>query len=90
MESSMGIHLTQILGLHYFSSELFAPYQFITYMFMHGGFSHLFFNMFAIWMFGSAIENYWGPKRFIIYYIITGIGAALLHYVIVYIEISPI
>lgn len=90
LDSSMGVSLTNLLGLHYFSSELFEPYQFITYMFMHGGFAHLFFNMFAIWMFGSAIENYWGPKRFFIYYIITGIGAALLHYLIVFIEISPI
>ncbi len=84
---SLDIDLTNILGLHYFESPLFEPYQLVTYMFMHGGLSHLFFNMFAVWMFGSQIENAWGPKRFLIYYLITGIGASLLHYGIVYFEI---
>ncbi|MEA3495938.1 MAG: rhomboid family intramembrane serine protease [Bacteroidota bacterium] len=78
--------LADILGLHYFGSEKFKPYQLITYMFMHGGFSHIFFNMFALWMFGNAIENIWGAKRFLIYYLITGFGAALLHYGIFYLE----
>lgn len=85
---TFNIDLRSILGLHYFTSELFEPFQLITYMFMHGSFSHLFFNMFAVWMFGSAIENAWGPKRFIIYYILTGIGASLLHYAIVFFEIQ--
>jgi membrane associated rhomboid family serine protease len=82
--------LIDILGLHYISSEKFQPYQFITYMFMHGSLGHIFFNMFAVWMFGSAIENLWGPKRFLIYYLITGIGAALIHYTIVYFELRPV
>ncbi|MCB0480334.1 MAG: rhomboid family intramembrane serine protease [Flavobacteriales bacterium] len=82
------IDLRSSLGLHYFSSELFKPYQLITYMFMHGSFGHLFFNMFAVWMFGSAIENTWGQKRFLVYYILTGIGASLLHYGIVFFEIQ--
>ena len=86
-EMSLGIDLTNMLGLHYFESELFEPYQLVSYMFMHGGISHLFFNMFAVWMFGSQIENAWGPKRFLVYYLITGIGASLLHYGIVYFEI---
>ncbi|MDR1878365.1 MAG: rhomboid family intramembrane serine protease [Bacteroidales bacterium] len=72
------IDLYDILGLHYIESELFYPHQFITYMFMHGGFGHIFFNMFALWMFGSSIENYWGAKKMLIYYFITGIGAALV------------
>ncbi len=84
---SLGIDLTDILGLHYFGSELFEPYQLVSYMFMHGGIAHLFFNMFAVWMFGAQIENAWGPKRFLIYYIITGIGASLLHYGIVHVGI---
>ena len=84
------IDLTDILGLHYFSAEKFRPYQFITYMFMHGGFMHIFFNMFALWMFGNALENIWGPKRFLIYYLITGIGAAITHYVVFYFQISPV
>ena len=83
------IDLTDILGLHYWNSEAFRPYQFITYMFMHGSFGHLFFNMLAVWMFGNAIENVWGPKRFLIYYLITGFGAALLHYALVSIDINP-
>ncbi|MBL7883148.1 MAG: rhomboid family intramembrane serine protease [Bacteroidia bacterium] len=77
--SQFQLDLTQQLGLHYWSSDLFKPYQFITYMFMHGGFDHVLFNMFALWMFGNVLENYWGPKRFLIYYMVTGIGAALIY-----------
>ena len=84
------IDLADTLGLHYFGAEKFRPYQFITYMFMHGSFMHIFFNMFALWMFGNVLENYWGPKRFLTYYLITGIGAALTHYVVMYYQISPI
>lgn len=57
----------------------FAPWQFITYMFLHGGFGHIFFNLFALWMFGQNIERIWGTRRFVTYYFLTGIGAALLH-----------
>jgi membrane associated rhomboid family serine protease len=71
------IDIDDILGLHYFQSELFYPHQLITYMFMHGGFGHIFFNMFALWMFGNTIENHWGGKKFLFYYLVTGIGAAL-------------
>lgn len=83
--------LTDILGLHYFASQKFAPYQFITYMFMHdpSGIGHIFFNMFAVWMFGSVLEQVWGPRKFLIFYIVTGIGAALVHYLVFYYEISP-
>jgi membrane associated rhomboid family serine protease len=70
--------LTNYLGLHYFSSDLFRPYQLVTYMFMHGGIDHVFFNMFALWMFGNVLENFWGSKRFLIFYMATGIGAALI------------
>ncbi|HOW31085.1 MAG TPA: rhomboid family intramembrane serine protease [Bacteroidales bacterium] len=90
LQNTRNIDLVEILGLHYFSSQQFHPYQFITYMFMHGSVSHIFFNMFALWMFGSALENYWGGKRFIVYYFITGIGAALVHYVIYYFQINPV
>ena len=88
-EKSFGISLEDILGLHYPASMAFKPWQFITYMFLHGSFGHLFFNMFALWMFGYALENIWGPKRFLIYYLITGIGAALVHYLVIYIQINP-
>lgn len=71
--------LADYLGLHYFTSDLFQPYQFVTYMFMHGGLFHIFFNMFALFMFGNVLENLWGPKRFLIFYMVTGIGAALIY-----------
>jgi membrane associated rhomboid family serine protease len=88
-DKSFGISLEEMLGLHYFASQAFKPWQFITYMFLHGDFGHLFFNMLALWMFGYALENVWGPRRFLIYYFITGIGAALVHYFIVFLEINP-
>ncbi len=81
--------LTDKLGLHFPLSEKFQPHQIITYMFMHGGLMHIFFNMFALWMFGNTLENYWGPKRFLTYYIITGIGAAVCHYAVVYFQVQP-
>ncbi|OIO99934.1 MAG: hypothetical protein AUJ98_09655 [Bacteroidetes bacterium CG2_30_33_31] len=87
--SSMGIDLDDIFGLHYIGSEKFFPFQFISYMFMHGNFSHILFNMFALWMFGSTLENYWGPKRFLIFYFVTGIGAAVVHYTVFYFQVSP-
>ena len=75
--SQQGISLEQWGGLYYFKADEFHVYQFVTYMFLHGGFAHLFFNMFALWMFGCVIERVWGPKRFIFYYIICGVGAGL-------------
>lgn len=74
-----GISLEKELGLYYFESELFRPFQLITHLFMHGNFMHIFSNMFALWMFGSALENHWGPKRFLLFYFVTGLGAAFIH-----------
>ena len=88
LASTLNIDLNSILGLYYYNSPEFNPYQLISYMFMHGGFSHIFFNMFALWMFGTQIENLWGPKRFLNYYLITGFGAAFLHYLIIHFQIS--
>jgi membrane associated rhomboid family serine protease len=88
-EKSFGIKLEDILGLHYPASMAFKPWQFITYMFMHGNLGHIFFNMFALWMFGYALENIWGPRRFLIYYLITGVGAALVQCLVMYITINP-
>lgn len=90
LATSFNLDLVDLLGLHYPAAEKFNPYQFITYMFMHGGFAHIFFNMFAVWMFGSVLENVWGGKKFLIFYVITGIGAALTHYIIFYFEIKPV
>lgn len=87
--NNSGVDLVNLLGLHYFQADQFRIWQFITYMFMHGSFAHIFFNMFAVWMFGAAIENTWGGKRFLTYYILTGLGAALCHYAIVYYEMRP-
>lgn len=86
------IDMVNLFGLHYFAADYFSPYQFITYMFMHSpvNLMHIFFNMFALWMFGNALENVWGPKKFIIFYFVTGIGAALVHYIVFYFQISPV
>jgi len=74
----VGIDLTELLGLHFFMAENFRLYQFVTYMFMHGGLAHLFFNMFALWMFGCVVERVWGSKKFLFYYIVCGIGAGII------------
>ncbi|RKD92719.1 rhomboid family intramembrane serine protease [Mangrovibacterium diazotrophicum] len=84
--ATRGIRLENILGLHYIGSPAFKPYQLVTHLFMHGGFTHLLFNMFALWMFGRVLENVWGPKRFFIYYFATGLGAAALHTFVGYLE----
>ncbi|MDP2115534.1 MAG: rhomboid family intramembrane serine protease [Bacteroidota bacterium] len=88
--SMRGIDLTSILGLRYFQSPEFRPYQLVTHMFMHGGFTHLLFNMFALWMFGRVLEGVWGPKRFFIYYFVTGLGAALLHTFVNFLEFQSV
>jgi membrane associated rhomboid family serine protease len=88
--STQGIDLVSTLGLHYFTSERFQVYQFVTYMFMHGGFNHVLFNMFALWMFGYMLENVWGSKRFLQYYIYTGLGAALIQLLVTYFRISAL
>ncbi len=81
-----GIDLADYLGLHYWRSDLYKPWQLVTHMFMHGSafdlnatIMHLFGNMFALWMFGSVLENVWGAQRFLIFYLVCGLGAAALH-----------
>lgn len=88
--AGQGINVTQYLALHYFTSDNFYPHQLVTYMFMHGGISHIFFNMFAVWMFGKVLEQVWGEKRFLIYYMATGIGAGLIQLLVAYIRIIPL
>lgn len=83
-----GIDLTRMLGLHFFLASEFHIYQFITYMFLHGGFTHILFNMFALWMFGSVIERVWGPKKFLFYYICCGVGAGFTQELVQYITYS--
>ena len=88
-QSSLGIDLNGIAGLHFFLSEKFNPAQLITYMFLHANLSHIFFNMFAVFMFGRVLEQVWGPKRFLTFYLITGIGAAVMQQLVQYIELKP-
>lgn len=71
--------LTARLALWPIDSPFFVPYQIATHMFTHGGFMHILFNMFGLWMFGRVLENVWGPKRFLLFYFLTGIGAAVAH-----------
>ena len=77
----IGSNLINYLALYYPGSEYFRPYQFVTHMFMHSNsnFFHIIFNMYAMWLFGTAIENTWGGQRFLFYYLFTGLGAAALH-----------
>jgi membrane associated rhomboid family serine protease len=70
--------LSNYCGLYYVLSPNFHVFQFVTYMFMHGGFSHIFFNMFALWMFGRIMEQVWGGQRFLVYYLVCGLGAGLV------------
>jgi membrane associated rhomboid family serine protease len=89
-ESAFGIDLVKLMGLHFFRSELFRPYQLVTYMFFHADFMHILYNMFALWMFGYLLENVWEPRRFLTYYMLTGIGAALIQTGAIWWDISSI
>lgn len=82
------LNLTDLLGLHYPAAKDFRLYQLITYMFMHGSVSHIFFNMFAVYMFGRILESVWGPRRFLTYYMITGIGAGLIQILVAFLRIK--
>ena len=84
-----GIDLTAMLGLHYPGAADFGIWQFVTYMFMHGGFAHIFFNMFALWMFGNVLESVWGSRRFLTYYMVTGLGAGLIYVIWIHFTLSP-
>ena len=76
--ASHGIDFDELFGLHFFLASHFRPWQLFTYMFMHANLSHLFFNMFAVWMFGRIIEQTMGQKRFLFYYLTCGLGAGLM------------
>ncbi len=82
--------LNAALGLYFPKSDHFKPYQIITHMFMHGGLGHLFFNMFALFMFGRVLESVWGPRRFFIYYFVSGLGAALTHEAVIAIQYAKL
>lgn len=82
--------LNDALTGYYFASPNFRPWQIVTHMFMHSqyDFTHIFFNMYALYLFGTALENYWGTKRFVIYYMTCGVGAFFLHMGVSYFEIQ--
>ncbi len=77
--------ITAYLALFNVSTPCFKPYQLFTYMFVHGGFFHIFFNMLALAFLGPIIESFWGAKKFLMFYIITGIGAAVFNILIGYV-----
>jgi membrane associated rhomboid family serine protease len=87
--TALGLDIQRWMALHYIGSPLFRVYQPITYMFGHASFGHLFFNMFALWMFGRILENVWGSKRFLIYYMVCGLGAAFTQEVLQWVGVIP-
>jgi len=90
VSSVFGVDLNSILGLYFPKSESFKPVQILTHMFMHAGIWHLFFNMYALFIFGQVLENVWGSKRFLIYYMVCGLGAALVHETVIAFEYAKI
>ena len=90
MGKRSGIDWVNILGLHLPESKHFAFYQYITHMFTQEGLTHIFFNMFAVWMFGRILEQVWGPKRFLFYYLVCGIGAGLIQELVQYIHYETV
>ena len=82
--------LRGVFGLWPVNHENFRPYQIFTHMFTHAGVMHIFFNMFSLWMFVRMLENIWGPKKFLLFYLICGIGAAVAHMSVAYFEYKPI
>ena len=77
-----------ILGMFYPASPFFRPFQIVTHMFMHADIGHLFFNMIGLFFFGPALEAFWGPRKFLFYYLFTGFGALILHLIVQYISIT--
>ena len=77
-------------ALHAWQSSLYKPWQLITHMFLHGDIWHIIGNMFALWMFGSILENVWGPKRFLLFYFLCGVGAAVIHLLILSYQLIPL
>lgn len=90
VRSVFGVDLNSILGLYFPKSESFKPVQILTHMFMHAGIWHLFFNMYALFIFGQVLEKVWGSKRFLIYYMVCGLGAALVHEIVIAFEYAKI
>ncbi len=83
--------LFNMFALHDVHSDLFKPHQLVTYLFLHDnhGYEHILYNMFGLWMFGSILENYWGGKRFLGFYMVSGIGAAVAQLIVLYFQSAP-
>lgn len=90
LKISNGIDLTDYLGLHYYAANAFKPHQFVTYLFMHGNFSHILFNMIGVYVFGQVLEQIWGPKKYLVFYVLTGFGAAIAEYVVMSFSVGPV
>ena len=86
----IGFDLNRHLGLYFPRSDNFMPIQILTYMFLHGGIWHLFFNMYALYIFGQVLENVWGSKRFLTYYLVCGLGAAFIHEGVIALEYNKL
>lgn len=88
----LGIDIVRYLGLHYWRSDFFNPFQLVTYIFMHdtSSFSHIFFNMFGVWMFGRMLEDVWGTRKFIFFYLLAGVGAGIVQEITWMIDLSQI
>jgi membrane associated rhomboid family serine protease len=84
--SVFSVDLNALLGLYFPKSDQFKPVQIVTHMFMHANFMHIFFNMYALFFFGPILENVWGPKRFLIFYLVCGVGAALTHETVIFFQ----
>jgi len=84
--ASDNLYLNTKLGIYFPKSEQFMPIQILTHMFMHGGLWHIFFNMYALFIFGPILEHVWGPKRFLIFYMVCGLGAALTHESVIFLQ----
>lgn len=90
LQSFVEIDFVNIFGLHYIKSDLFRPYQFLSHIFIHGGWGHIFSNMFAVFIFAPMLERVWGSHRFLAFYLITGLGAGLLYSAVTYYEVSTL
>jgi membrane associated rhomboid family serine protease len=88
--SVFSVDLNTVLGLYFPKSESFKPVQILSHMFMHANLWHLFFNMYALFIFGQVLEKVWGPKRFLIYYLVCGLGAAFIHESVLFYEYSKL
>lgn len=90
ISSFLRLNINEFLSLRNIHSDYFMPYQFFTYMFLHGSTWHLISNMFGLFIFGPLLEQFWGPKRFLIFYLVTGVGAGILYSGINYFETNSL